>query len=384
MKLVLIITDYGSFNNFLAEQALKMLEDKHEVYLITSGEKIINRADKYDFKAKGIKIINVDFPRNFNPYLHFKASKKIKNILKKINPDLVHVHFTTGIFTTVFSGKPIYPTIGTFHGLGYPVLKGLKKIIFQLVEEYCFKRLDQIWLLNKMDYDLIKKKYDNKTFIYSSEGLGCDLDIFKPNNFDDLFKKALRKELGIKEEDFVFAYIGRYVNFKGYHLTIESFLNLSKKFSNIKLITMGGKDPIHPTGLSKEIEEELRVSENIINIGFTHDIQKYLAISNLFVFPSFKEGMPVCVIEALAMEVPVVTTNSRGCNDLILNNYNGFLIEDYSNENELTNLLDYILNNKKVLDELIINAKKDRFKYSRKLFVEEQMEEYLKLINEVV
>lgn len=376
MKLALVITDYGSFNNFLAELALDMVDNNHEVFLITSEQKVINQADKYDYEARGIKRIFIDFPRSFNPLSHFKVSKNIKRILNEINPDLVHVHFTTGIFTTIFSGKPKYYTIGTFHGLGYPVLEGLKRKVFKFVEELCFKRLDEVWLLNKMDYDLVRKSYGKKTKLYKSAGLGCDLEKFDPKKHDNSFKTNLKKELAISEDDFVFSFIGRYVNFKGYHLTIQSFLELNKSYKNIKLLTMGGKDSIHPTGLNEQEVEEMNKCENIIDIGFTPDIQKYLSISDLFVFPSYKEGMPVCIIEALAMEVPVITTNSRGCNDLVFQDYNGFLIEDYSSEKELVTLLSSVLNDKTVLTSLKQNAIKDRYKYSRNIYISEQQKEY--------
>lgn len=378
MKLVLIITDYGSFNNFLAELALDLVDKNNEVYLITSEQKVINQADKYDYEARGVKRVFIDFPRDFNLFYHYRVSRKIKGILKEINPDLVHVHFTTGIFTTILSGKLKYYTIGTFHGLGYPVLKGLKRTIFKFVENFCFNRLDEIWLLNKMDFDLVKKSHSQKTKIYKSAGLGCDLSRFNPKNYDEDSKRELKDELGISDQDFVFSFIGRYVNFKGYHLTVKSFLELSESQQNIKLLTMGGVDAIHPTGLNEDDKKKLENNKNVINIGFTPDIQKYLSITDLFVFPSFKEGMPVCIIEALAMEVPVVTLNSRGCSDLVSQNYNGFLVENYENEEELTVLLKSILKDKSALDRLRLNAIKDRMLYSRNSYIEEQKEEYAK------
>ena len=124
-------------------------------------------------------------------------------------------------------------------------------------------------------------------------------------------------------------FTGRFVNFKGFDLLIRAFKILENEYGipNIKLILVGGKDPAHPTGLNKIEEEYYNNSNQIIKIGFTSEVEKYLYISNLFVFPSKKEGMPVCIMEAIAMGTPTITLNARGCNDLIINNVNGILLD---------------------------------------------------------
>ena len=152
MKIVLLITDYGSFNNFLSEVAIKLSQEGHEVHVITSKEKVIKIEDKYDYEALGVNFTFVDFPRSFNFIKHYRISSLIQERINEIKPDLVSLHFTTGIFTTVLKGKLKFKTIGTFHGLGYPVIDNyIKKQIFKLVEFLCITRLDEVWVLNKSD-----------------------------------------------------------------------------------------------------------------------------------------------------------------------------------------------------------------------------------------
>src|SRR5690606_21800614 len=156
MKIALIITDYGSFNNFLGDLAIRLTKDGHEVSVITSELRVINIQDKFAYKAEGIRFFYAEFPRGFNPLSHYRASKKIRGTLESINPDLVHIHFTTGIFTTLFAGRLKYKTLGTFHGLGFPVLSGIKKMIFGAVERFCFNKLDEIYVLNEVDYKAVR------------------------------------------------------------------------------------------------------------------------------------------------------------------------------------------------------------------------------------
>src|SRR5690606_33277150 len=139
-------------------------------------------------------------------------SKKIRGILENIDPDLVHIHFTTGIFTTLFAGRLKYKTLGTFHGLGFPVLSGIKKMIFGAVERFCFNRLDEIYVLNEVDYKAVRDLGYNNVVKYETLGLGCDLDVFNPENFSPEQKAALKAQLGISQDDFVFAYTGRFVD----------------------------------------------------------------------------------------------------------------------------------------------------------------------------
>lgn len=370
MKLTLIITDYGSFNNFLGDLAIDLVRSGYQVSVITSSLRVINIQDKFDYKGEGIEFYYVDFPRGFNPISHYRSSKKIHQILAQIAPDLVHIHFTTGIFTTIFSGRLKYRTFGTFHGLGFPVLTGIKKHIFGTVERFCFNRLDEIYVLNEVDLKAVKKlKYKN-VHKYETLGLGCDLKVFDPSNYTEDQQNNLRSELGIKQTDFVFCYTGRFVNFKGYDIVIRSFIHLFNNYSNIKLLLIGGKDPIHPTGLTEEESEIMESCKGIVPIGFTKDVAKYLSITDTFVFPSVKEGMPVCIIEALAMGIPVITANSRGCNEIIKDNYNGSVVDlDFGNWQDIAKSMELLFKNPDVIEALKSNIVKDRKDYDRDRYV---------------
>jgi glycosyltransferase involved in cell wall biosynthesis len=379
MKVLLIITDYGSFNNFLSEVAVQLLSAGHEVEVICSLVKVINCKDKYPYNDMGIKFHYFDFPRSFNLFSQLAASKRINRRIEEIKPDLINIHFTTGIFTTVIWRKPPYFTIGTVHGIGYPVIrKKLRKVVFEAVEKFCFKHLDQIYLINDFDYKLVNTLYPGKTFLYNSFGVGCDLRRFDPYAHSPESKLELKRELLINEDDFVLAFTGRFVAFKGFNLVIKAFNSLVNqyKIKNIKLLIIGGADPIHANGLTDDENQEFIKNENIIQVDFTADVDKYLAISNLFVFPSEKEGMPVCIMEALAMGVPVVTANSRGCNDLVESNFNGLLLSDNPGLSEVREAILKLYRDRSLLQTFSANALSNRNKFNRQLYVEDQIEAY--------
>jgi glycosyltransferase involved in cell wall biosynthesis len=377
MKIVFIITDYGSFNNFLGELAKELVTNKNEVHVICDRDKTIDYPDKYDYKGLGIHLYFVDFFRTFRIVSWFKNSFKIKNILNEINPDIVNLHFTTSMFITFLTGKIKYPTIGVFHGIGFPVITSpIKKFAFKTVEFFCFRKLDKILLINNMDYDIVKKAFPQKALKYQFYGVGCDLHKFNPEKFSASDKCALKKELNIHAEDFVLMYTGRFTFFKGFGLVVKAFKYIEEKglIKNIKLILAGGRDKIHNTGLNQQEEKYLENAKSVIKIGFTGDVDKYLSISDLFVFPSNKEGMPVSIIEAGAMGVPVITFNSRGCNDIIQDNFNGKLLNVNSDYRTIADTIVNLYSNRSKLQELAVNALAQRDNFDRNLFIKQSIE----------
>ncbi len=371
-KIIFVITDYGSFNNFLAEIAIELSKKNHQVHIFTAQEKVIKIDDKYDYESYGIRFHFFDFPRNFNLIKHYKISSAIQSRIKEINPNIVSLHFTTGIFTTILKGKLPYRTIGTFHGLGYPVIENrIKKQIFKAVEYFSASRLDEIWVLNKSDAKLLAAHF-NSVFLLPTNGLGCDLTRFNPEKYN-FGKSALRKKHSIKESDIIIAFTGRYVNFKGYDIVIRTFRRLEEQFKNIKLITMGGHDKIHPSGLNDEEESYLKNNPNIIDIGFTENVQEFLSITDIFFFPSKKEGVPVCIVEALAMGIPVITFNARGCNDLVEDHNTGILMPLDAQPQDFEQKIGALLRDETALAELRKNVAAVRNELSRERFLEHQI-----------
>ena len=376
MKIVFIITDYGSFNNFLGELARELVMNKNEVHVICDKQKTINFKDKFPYSKLGIHIHYVNFLRSVKVISWFKTSVKIKKILGEIEPDVVNLHFTTGMFISLLSGRIPYPTIGVFHGLGFPVVRSpFRKNIFKRVEFFCFRRLDYIVLINSFDYDLVKNLFPRKTLKLKSFGVGCDLDKFNISNFSAGDKIALKEKIKIQPADFVLMYTGRFVYFKGFDLVIKAFKYIEDNglIQNIKLLLVGGKDRAHSTGLNREEEDYLQSAGNIINIGFTEKVDQYLAISDLFVFPSNKEGMPVSIMEAVAMGVPVITFNSRGCSDIIKHNFNGKLLDVHSDFQTIASAIVDLKSNPEQLETFSKNSLARRTDFERTLFIKESI-----------
>lgn len=376
-KLLFIITDYGAFNIFLSELCSYLLsQEYYDIYLICSNKKVINTIDKFNFSSQ-INIHFVEIPRTLNLLQLVFSAWAIRKKIIEISPDLIHSHFTTGIFTSVLFLPRNVKIWGTFHGLGFVQTWGFKKLLFFILEFFCFVKLNKIIVINKIDFESVPFLFKHKLILSESLGLGCDLNKFSKENIVDL---DIRNVHEIKEH-FVLAYTGRFVHFKGFHLLIRTFFILEEKFGNkFKLLLMGGEDSSHTTGLSKIEYDNYSNNKNIINLGFVSDVQNYLSVADLFVFLSKKEGVPISITEALAMQVPVLALDSRGSNDLIVNGQNGFLISEKLSDTEIIqscfSIISSVFLDKRLLDPLRLNISKDRDKLSRNNFIVENSNLY--------
>lgn len=377
--ILLVITDYGSFNNFLAELAVEMSKS-YTIHVVSSKLKIINVADKFNFSHYDIIFHYIDMPRSFSIWKLLTSSLKIFMLIKVIRPVLVHSHFTTGILPTVLFKVKGVRYIGTFHGLGMNSTKGLRKMLFTYVENFCFKRLFKIVLLNDKDLKLVVNSgYDGLKI--TSFGVGCDLSRFDILNFPEDRLNNLKCKLGV-ESKFVITFIGRFVEFKGFDIVIKVFEVLIRRFPNeISLLLIGGPDPIHKSGVDVE---EYNCRNGIVNIGFTSEIEKYLAITDLFFFPSKKEGLPVCVLESLSMGVPVLSFDERGICDLITNFENGILVSSNGKDVDIAafgKIIADLIQDQGIVKRMSEKSLSNRSYYSRSVFVEKQMEFYSAIIS---
>lgn len=382
MKFMFIISDVGSFNIFLSELSLSIFEHfpDIELHIICSAEKTIDIPNLYSFNHLNIHFHYLGIPRSLRIKHELQVAWQIRRLVADIKPDLVHAHFTTGIFPTVLFRKMGIPYWGTFHGLGLNSSSGWKKGLFYFLENHCFQKLDKIFLLNQPDVKIVQTVYKNKVYKHQSLGLGCNLEKFNPHNFSENTRTTLRQSLGIQQQK-VIAFTGRFVAFKGFHIVVKTFLQLAQSYpQQFKLLLIGGLDPVHSSGLSASQWTYIEQHPAITITGFTSKVEEYLSISDYFVFPSKKEGIPVCVLEALAMGIPVIASDSRGNNEVIEHLHNGVLIPpSQDNEQEITRIIqsiELLEKDTQLYQALKSQALASRSTYSRENFIHDSIAVY--------
>lgn len=378
MRILYIITKFESFDLFLSECAVALSGMGNEVHVICDHKDNPRNLGKFDYDTHNIRFHYIDFARGFKIFSLYNTSKVIHQKVKQLNPDKISIHFTSGIFPAILTGKLPYHTTGTFHGLNHPIEKvAAARAVYKAVEYFCAYRLDRIITINHVDFRALSGLFAGKTTLLPTKGLGCDLLRFNPVNFSNEVKNDFKARLGIRGNDFVLSFIGRFVAFKGYDFVIRTFRKLkeSDPHSSYRLLLMGEKD-IHGTGLTEEEQNWLEHETSVIKAGFVADVENYLAITDCFFFPSVKEGVPISVTEALSMLVPTISVNARGNNDLIVDGFNGILLQGNQDPDKAIEAILKIKNDDTFRTELTKNMEETRSTLSRDHFINYELNQY--------
>ena len=206
---------------------------------------------------------------------------------------------------------------------------------------------------------------------------GVDTNYFLDTLNDDI-KKSVLDKLNIDKHDFVVTFVGRIVNDKGINELVEVFTELSLKYKNIKLLLIGDyKDELD--SISAKSMQLIDKNDSIIYLEFQEDIREYLAITNLFVLPSYREGLPNVLIEAGSYGIPLMATNINGCNEIIEDNINGMLVEK-KNKQELKNGIEKFFTDKEYYNSIKKRVRASIIeRYDQEFFWKELLKEFKSL-----
>ena len=294
----------------MLEKGLKELG--HEVYIVTVNPE--NMEYKYENEERIIRIPGIPigiYDYRLTGIYPLRAINKIK----KWNLDVIHSHteFGVGTFARIIAKQFNIPLVHTYHTMYedyiYYITKGYfdrssKKIVEYLTKFYCDKTAKELIVPSKKTYDMFKEKYkvDKEIHIIPT---GIDTKRFNKNNFKESDINELKKELGIKKDDFVILFVGRLAKEKNIELLLNGHVNILKKHKNVKLVIVGnGPDYEHYIDLSNK----LKINNNVI---FTNsipwdEIPIYYQLGSVFTTASNSETQGLTLIEAMAGSIPVV------------------------------------------------------------------------------
>lgn len=275
-----------------------------------------------DFDGEECIIPNCDvhydilFERSPISTKNFSAYKQLKKIIKDNEYDIIHCNTPVASILTRLAAikarkkgtKVIYTAHGFHFFKGAPIFNW---ILYYPVEKICSYFTDVLITINKEDYELAKRKMKAKKIEYVP-GVGVDTEKFKQLSID-IDKK--REKLGLSKDDIVLLSVGELNKNKNHEVIIRALAKLNNP--NVKYIIAGrGKLESYLNELAKE----LNVEKQLKLLGFRNDVTELYGIANIFCFPSYREGLSLSLMEAMASGLPCVVSNIRGNTDLIKNN----------------------------------------------------------------
>lgn len=339
MKILYVTTISNTVNIFLIPHIKMLINQGHQVDVAFNIEQEV-QTEIYEL---GCKVHQLTLQRSPLSKDNLKAYKVLKDIIAIEEYDLVHTHtpVASAIVRLVCRNMSRVKMIYTAHGFhfykGAPLINWL---VYYPIERWLARYTDVLITINKEDYSRAKKSFKAGKVEYIP-GVGIDTKKISEININKL-KKI--KDLGIPEDAYLLSSVGELNKNKNHETVIRALGTLNNPEIHYLICGEGILEEYLKT-LIKEFELEQQVHL----LGFRKDILEILKISNVFIFPSYREGLSVSLMEAMVSGLPVVCSNIRGNTDLIKDGKGGYLIEPENTKELLNKIL--ILKKDKIKEE---------------------------------
>jgi glycosyltransferase involved in cell wall biosynthesis len=313
-KITLVANSTWSVYNFRMD-LIRHLLLSFDVLIIAPRDEFAEELIKAGCSYRDIHFNN----RSENPLLDYSLYKSLEKIYKSEKPDFIfHYVIKPNIYGSLASARCGILSVAVITGLGYTFDRNnwLNRIVSFLYRK-ALKKASEVWFLNQEDAQVfIQRKLTSADKIKILPGEGINTTHFLPQENKPV----------ARSKAFQFLMSTRLLKSKGVGVYVEAARLLKTKYRDIRFELIGFFEKNHPDSIS---DSEIRhwQKKGIIHYsGFARDVRPFLRQADCFVFPSFyHEGIPRCLLEAAAMEIPIITSLNTGCKEVVQEGLNGFL-----------------------------------------------------------
>jgi glycosyltransferase involved in cell wall biosynthesis len=304
----------------------RVLRKHFDVHMVSSDGTYAER-----IRAEGFTYHSVTLQRSINVFSHIRAFFRLRKLMARERYQVVHTHTpiasligraaarAAGVPVIVYTSHGFY-----FHERSHPIMRRF----FVFLEKAAGRFTDLIFTVSGEDrtaaIDLAIAASDRVVHV----GNGVDLVRFDRDRLAPE-KSSVRAELGIPDAHQVICTVGRLVREKGFVELVDAFARVVKTLPDTHLLFVGGALDTDPDDASRAIKErmsEYGIGDRVHLLSVRDDVERVLCASDVFVLPSHREGMPVSVLEAMAMGLPVVATDIRGSREAVVEGETGRLV----------------------------------------------------------
>lgn len=335
MRILYVTTVSLTMNSFFKPHVEMLVHEGHQVDIACNYKDL---ALDNLYNELGCVSHQIDFSRSPFSLDNIKAFSQLKKLIENSNYDIVHCHtpnasVITRLVCRKFRKKNGLKVFYTAHGFHF--YKGASKlnwIVYYPVEKICSYFTDKLITINREDYKLAKKKMKAKEVCYVP-GVGIDLSKFKNVKVD---RNAKRREIGVPEDCFLLLSVGELNENKNHQIIIKALAKLNNPNVHYAIAGVGDKKDY-----LIQLSKDLGVSEQIHLLGYRNDVVELNCSADVFCFPSYREGLSVSLMEAMACGLPVICSRIRGNVDLI--NSDGGVLLSSDNVDEYKQAIERIL-----------------------------------------
>ncbi len=341
LKFLLIGSEPESLINFRGPLIKSLIDKGIQVHV--AAPYIFKSSIIEDLKSIGVIVHEVSLKRTgINPFSDLRTIYQLWHLMKEINPDfyLGYTH-KPAIYGNLAAWIAKVPSrFALITGLGYAFLG--KKIwlnyIVKFLYQFSLSNTHKVIFQNQDDELLffnlgILKPIDKKTAVVN--GSGIDIESFKETPFPN---------------EITFLLIARLLQDKGIREYFKASRIVKKEYPNVNFALVGWIDE-NPSAISKNELQERIDSGDINFYGRLEDVKPAISNCSVYVLPSYREGTPRTVLEAMAMGRPIITTNAPGCKETVVDGKNGFLVP-VKDENSLAKAMLKFIENPNLISEM--------------------------------
>lgn len=380
-KICIVTTMWSSINNWI-KPFLKEYDDRGVDVSIAC-----NMDDEYEKNLKAeypfVHTYPMPFPRGINIFGSFKSIRLLKKLFKKEKFDMVQYSTPNASMYASFAAKSAKIPVRLYcqWGMVYVTMSGIKRKVFKTIEHMVCRFSTQIQPDSTGNLKFCRKEglYDEakSLVIWNGSAKGLDLTAFDVSKKAE-YAKEIKEKYNIVEYVPVIGFVGRLGKEKGCNELFTAFRALKEQFPTLKLLFVGPIEKEHT--IEPELLTYFRECDDIIKTGRVKKVERYISAMDIFVLPSYREGFGMSVIEASAMEVPVVVTEYPGPSSAIEEGVTGISVP-IKNSNALINAVTKLLNDKE--KSLAMGRAGRKFveqNFEQKEFIKRYMENRMNLL----
>jgi len=307
----------------------------HIAHLISRGFVIRLAADhdhRSDEKAQdlGAPLHHIQMPRAITPVADLRALWRLIALMRQFRPDVVHAHTPKGGLLGMLAARVVGVPTKFYTCLGIPYLSksGWRRWLLKATERISCRLADRVICVSESNRQVLIEDglcpAEKATVIGSGGVCGADAQRFSPREEVRKQAAALRRQLGIPPSCTALGFIGRFTRDKGITELLGAWQQLRVDLPTLHLLLVGCFEPGDP--LPPEVEQRLRSEPGIHVVGWQWDTPPWYSAMDVFVLPTYREGLPISALEAAAMELPVVATRVPGCVDAVVDGRTGLLV----------------------------------------------------------
>lgn len=298
---------------------------------------------------------------------------KLFRYIKRLGVDVMHTQLETSDILGGFMSRLLgIPNVSTLHTLSAPSAKKnsrLRKRIRELSLKYFYDAVIAVSEATKQHHVALGIKSEKIHTLYN----GIDLVRFDANRS----ASEEKRRLGIHPDEKVVTTVAVLREAKGLQFMLKALPSVLRKYPRLRYVIAG--DGKYRTAL-ENLAASLHVEDHVVFLGYTEDVPRVLAASDLFVFPTLNDALPTVLLEAMAAGVPIVASGIGGVPEIIQHGRNGFLIPPMEPA-LLAEACIYLLSNPRLSDEFRANARRDVFE---KFNIDKQADSLINLYRQIL